>query len=140
MGEGPEKYFRKGLSAKTGTVMQGSNLGIRKWMIAAYLLTTNLKGVSGMKLRRDLGITQKAAWRLIMRLRETRQDGQDALGGPLEVDETCMGGNERNRRLNRCVNEFAGRRNNRRANTVEQPAVPAGGMEGKRLGYREFTA
>ena len=72
MGEGPEKYFRKGFSAKTGTVMQGSNLGIRKWMIAAYLLTTNLKGVSGMKLRRDLGITQKAAWRLIMRLRETR--------------------------------------------------------------------
>ena len=50
---------RKMFSLKTGSVMEGSKLGYQKWAIAIYLLTTNLKGVSSMKLHRDLAITQK---------------------------------------------------------------------------------
>ena len=41
---------RKDFSVKTGTVMQGSNIPLSKWALAAYLMTTNLKGVSSMKL------------------------------------------------------------------------------------------
>ena len=55
---------RKDFSVKTGTVMQGSNIPLSKWTLAAYLMTTNLKGVSSMKLHRDLGVTQKTAWHL----------------------------------------------------------------------------
>ena len=47
-------------SLKTGTIMQGSNLGYQVWAIAIYLLTTNLKGVFSMKLYRDLGTAQKS--------------------------------------------------------------------------------
>ncbi len=60
---------RKMFSLKTGSVMEGSKLGYQKWAIAIYLLTTNLKGVSTMKLHRDLAITQKSAWHLAHRLR-----------------------------------------------------------------------
>ena len=56
-------------SVKTGTVMEGSNLGCQTWAIAIYQITTNLKGVSSMKLHRDLGITQKSAWHLAHRIR-----------------------------------------------------------------------
>ena len=58
-------------SLKTGTIMQGSNLGYQIWTIAIYLLTTKLTGVSSMKLHRDLGITQKSAWHLVHRLRQS---------------------------------------------------------------------
>ncbi len=58
---------RTDFSAKTGTLMQGSNLGFQTWVIALYLLTTGLKGTSSMKLHRDLGVTQKTAWHLAQR-------------------------------------------------------------------------
>ena len=50
---------RNDFSVKTGTVMQGSNLPLSKWALAAYLMTTNLKGVSSMKLHRDLALPRR---------------------------------------------------------------------------------
>ena len=47
-----EKECRKRFSVRTGTVMQVSNLGYRKWAIALYLVMTSLKSVSPMKLHR----------------------------------------------------------------------------------------
>ena len=88
---------RKRFSVKTGTVMEGSNLGYQTWALASYLLTTNLKGVSSMKLHRDLGITQKSAWHLAHRLREAWNDEGEEFGGPVEVDETFIGGKEGNK-------------------------------------------
>ena len=90
---------RKDFSVKTGTLMQGSKLGFKVWLIAIYQLSTNLKSVSWMQLSRDLEVTQKTAWYLSQRIRETWTDNQDALAafaGPIEVDETDMGGKRRN--------------------------------------------
>ena len=84
-------------STKTGTVMEGSKLGYQDWMIAMFLLTTNLKSVASMKLHRDLGITQKSAWFLAHRLRDAlSQDDAASFSGPVEVDETYVGGKRRN--------------------------------------------
>ena len=99
----PEMPFRcrdcrKFFSVKTGTVTQGSNLNYQVWVIAIFLLTTNLKGVSSMKLHRDLDITQKAAWHLAHRIRETWKDKLEDFAGPCEADETHVGGKERNKR------------------------------------------
>ena len=89
---------RKRFSVKTGTAMHDSKLGLQVWAIATYLMTTGIKGTSSMKLHRDLGVTQKTAWHLAHRLRETWQDesGDAGFAGPVEVDETYVGGKKKN--------------------------------------------
>ena len=49
-----EKVCGKKFSTKTGTVIEGSNVGYQDWIIAMFLVSTSLKGVSSMKLHRDL--------------------------------------------------------------------------------------
>lgn len=88
---------RPQFSLKTGTVMQGSNLGYQTWAIAIYLVTTNLKGVAAMKLHRDLEISYKSAWHLAHRLRKTFEDEDNPLfTGPVEADEAYLGGKRKN--------------------------------------------
>jgi len=89
---------RKHFSVKTGTLMAGSPLPLLKWVYAIYLDTTSLKGVASTKLRRELGITQKTAWFMQQRIREAFADQGPAvlMEGPVEVDETYVGGKARN--------------------------------------------
>ena len=91
-----EKECAKRFSAKTGTVMEGSKLGFQVWMIATFLLSTNLKSVSSMKLHRDLNINQRSAWFLAHRLRTALADTGGVFAGPVEVDETYFGGRRAN--------------------------------------------
>ena len=91
-----EKECAKRFSPKTGTVMEGSKLGFQIWMIATYLMATNLKSVSSMKLHRDLNINQRSAWFLAHRLRVALSEEGGIFSGPVEVDETYMGGRRAN--------------------------------------------
>ena len=88
---------RRFFSVRKGSVMENSGISLRKWAIAIYLNATGLKGVSSMKLHRDLKITQKSAWFMAHRLREAFSGGEDLFTGPVEVDETCIGGKRKNR-------------------------------------------
>ena len=91
------KVCGKRFSVRTGTVMESSNLGYQIWATAMYLVATNLKGISSMKLHRDLNITQKSAWHLAHRLRKSFETDNVTFNGPIEVDETYMGGKEENK-------------------------------------------
>ena len=83
-------------SLKTGNIMEGSKLSYQTWAIAIYLVMTSLKGVSSMKLHRDLEITQKSAWHLAHRLRKAFDNGTPLFNGPVETDETYLGGKRKN--------------------------------------------
>ena len=102
---------RRHFSVKKGSVMEASNLGYQKWAFALYLISTNLNGISSMKLHRDLKmngissmklhrdlkIRQATAWHLSQRIREAFAEGHFKMAGPVEVDESFFGGRERNK-------------------------------------------
>ncbi len=91
------KDCRSYFSVKTGTAMARSPIPYRKWAVAIYLCMTSLKGVSSMKLHRDLGVTQKTAWFMLHRIREAwAMESGNGFSGPVEGDETYFGGQRKN--------------------------------------------
>ena len=75
--------------------MEGSKLGYQLWIIGLYIFVTSNKGVSSLKLHRDLNVTQRTAWFMLHRIREALKLSQDELeqfGGTVEVDEAYIGG------------------------------------------------
>ena len=98
---------KRDFTVKTDTIMHDSKLPLSTWALAYYLFSTHLKGVSSMKLHRDLGVTQKTAWHLAHRIRETWDD-HHLLNSPVEVDETYIGGLEKNKHTQKKQKEGRG--------------------------------
>ena len=100
-GENPAPFrcpdCRQYFSVKTGTAMHRSKISLQKWVFAIYLLSTSLKGVSSMKLHRDLGLTQRTAWLMAQKIRQGWIDTAGKLEGEVELDETSIGGKEKNK-------------------------------------------
>ena len=97
----PLPYYCRGcqkpFSVRIGTAIQKSNVPLQKWVFAIYLEMTNLKGVSSMKLHRDIKVTQKTAWFMLHRIREAwAGELEAAFEGSVEIDETFIGGKRGN--------------------------------------------
>jgi len=74
-------------------------LGLDKWFIAIWLLTSAKNGISSCELGRYLGITQKTAWFMLHRIRHIMEGGSidGKFSGEVEADETYIGGKEKNK-------------------------------------------
>ena len=82
---------------RIGTVLERSHVSLRQWALAIYLEMTSLKGISGMKLHREIGVAYKTAWFMLHRIREAwRLEKAELFEGPVEVDETYIGGLRKN--------------------------------------------
>lgn len=100
---------RQDFTIKTGTVFGESKLPLKKWFIAIYLLTTTSKGISSIQLAKHIGVTQKTGWFMDHRLREAMKQTGGKLFGDIEVDETYIGGLEKNKHAKRRIKGTQGR-------------------------------
>jgi hypothetical protein len=77
--------------------MEDSPIGLDKWLVGMWLITSAKNGISSYEIHRALGITQKSAWFLSHRIRLALQNGTIVkLDGEVEADETYIGGKSRN--------------------------------------------
>jgi transposase-like protein len=82
---------------RTGTIFERSHIPLHKWIYAMYLLVTARKGISSMQIAKEIGVTQKAAWFMLHRLREACGGELEKLQGMVEIDEAFFGGKEKNK-------------------------------------------
>ena len=123
----------KDFTVKTNNIMHNSNLPLRKWAIATYLFITDIHGVSSMRLHRELKIKQNHAWHMLHRLREALTDSHLPFLGPVEADETSVGGKEKFKHKKNKLNKGRGSVGkatiiavkDRKTNHIHAEAVPS---------------
>lgn len=104
------KDCRERFTVRVGTMFHSSPISLRKWFIAVYIFSSHKKGISSLQLHRDLGVTQKTAWFMLQRIRNTFSVAPDKkLTGTTQVDETFVGGKNKNRHTNKKTKESQGR-------------------------------
>jgi len=94
-----EKHEAPQFTLKTGTVMEDSPISLSKWLPVMWLLVNCKNGISSYEVHRAVGVTQKSAWFMLHRIRTAMIESRNTkLGGngPVEIDETFVGGNVRN--------------------------------------------
>ena len=91
------KHDARQFTAKTGTIMEDSPIGLDKWLMAMWLIVNCKNGISSYEIHRSIGISQKSAWFLDHRIRLALTEGSiEKLTGEIEADETFIGGKARN--------------------------------------------
>lgn len=99
------KYF----NALTGTFLENTKVPLTQWMVAVWLLSSCKKGISSYQLARTIGVTQKTAWFMLHRIRGCCADTTTVLEGEVEMDETFVGGKNKNRHRDKKVPLSQGR-------------------------------
>lgn len=90
---------RKPYTVKVGTIFESSHIPMNVWLQAIFLVASSKKGISTNQIHRSLGVSLKAAWFMLHRIREAMRGGalsQFGVGGGIvEVDETFIGNDRR---------------------------------------------
>lgn len=101
------QYF----NVKVGTIFEDTKILLQKWFMALYILSSHKKGISPHQLAKDIDITQKSAWFVLHRLRYAfdHPNFKATMSGTIEVDETYIGGKEKNKHADKKTEGTQGR-------------------------------
>ncbi len=105
------KYF----NVRTGTFLESSKINLQTWFLAIWYVTIHKKGISSVQLAIDLNVTQKTAWFITHRIRECFSISEEEnindnkLGDHVEIDETFVGGKNKNRHTSKKIPNSQGR-------------------------------
>jgi transposase-like protein len=92
---------REPFTVTVGTLYERSKVPLHKWLAATHLMMASKKGVSALQIGRMLGLSKKTAWFLCHRIRESlRETKIEPIGGEgktVEIDESFVGGLEKNK-------------------------------------------
>ena len=100
---------KKDFNVRTGTLFHASRVPLQKWFVAIWLLTSDKKGVSSYCLAEHLHVTQSTAWFMLHRIRNCYGKNVGKLSGEVELDETFVGGKNKNRHANKKIRNSQGR-------------------------------
>lgn len=96
---------RRQFSVRTGTVFENSRIPLRKWLYTMFLIHISRKGISSHQLAKEIGVSQKSAWYMLHRIRESMDPDLETLKGEVEVDEAWVGGLEKNKHASKKLHE-----------------------------------
>src|ERR1039457_4457353 len=104
------KECHKQFTVKLGTVFEESPISLTKWLPALWMLVSCKNGISSYELASALGVSQKAAWIMLQRLRLALPDAffGSKLSGEVEVDESFIGGKARNMHVSKRKRRITG--------------------------------
>jgi IS1 family transposase len=85
-------------SCIAGTIFENTNKPLRDWFKVAHLMLTSKKGMSALQIMRFMGFgSYKTAWGMCHKVRAALIEPEVKLGGIVEIDETYVGGKDKNR-------------------------------------------
>lgn len=100
------RYF----NVKTNTLFDNTKISLRKWFLAIWLVTSHKKGISSVQLSKDIDVTQKTGWFMLQRIRKCFGcENNNELNDHVEIDETFVGGKNKNRHKDKKVANSQGR-------------------------------
>lgn len=84
------------VSLTAGTILHNTKTPLTVWFWAAYLMTTDKRGISALLLQRQLGLRRyETAWMMLHKLRRAMVNlTREPLRGEVEIDETWVGGSQ----------------------------------------------
>lgn len=93
-----------------GTIFEKSQTPLLYWFYVIFLMTSSRNAISSKEVQRILGVSYKTAWKMTHSIRDLMsEDSNGILSGKVQVDESYVGGLNKNRHKDKKAARAQGR-------------------------------